>query len=48
MGTCRVYIDGMYMSAASTRRLALEGAKQMLPIFKRIKAKEAQLRKRRL
>jgi len=42
MGTIyRIYIDGMYVRAASTQKTAREGAKRMLHVLKRIKQKKS-------
>jgi hypothetical protein len=41
--TYRIYIDGMYMGAASTPATAKEGARRMLPIYEQIKEKEKKL-----
>ena len=42
MGTIyRIYIDGMYVRAASTQKTAREGAKRMLHVLERIKQKKS-------
>ena len=38
--TYRIYIDGMYVGAASTQKTAREGAKRMLHVLERIKQKQ--------